>query len=235
MTQTTVDQQLHWKGSACDPNCCEPAVTRLTKVLQMIYSFVNWRSHWEGSAGDPNHCEPVITCWQKFSKWPTAFWTSNLHVTQTSELAFSKWPKPLWNSPAIVLHRPYGEDAPLPIPQQLKETTIVHMAKTPLSLSHNNWKRQSVSFKVYNSTTNIFYCLYSQLFIKSWTVSLTTWKPLNNLNYKTVLWSAGFIFIPPHPTPRAPQFFILSNENYWNELQNWTQKTQFIRQSVTYL
>ena len=154
MTQTTVDQQLHWKGSACDPNCCEPAVTdkgspndlqlcelavtlkrlcmwpkplwtsnhMLTKVIQMTYSFVNWRSHWKGSACDPNHCEPVITCWQRFSKWPTAFWTSNctekaLHVTQTSELVFSKWPKPLWNSPAIVLHCPYGEDAPLPIPQ----------------------------------------------------------------------------------------------------------------------
>ena len=127
----TLKRLCTWPKPLWISNCTEKAlhVTQTavnqqsqTKVLQMTYSFVNWWSHWKGSACDPNHCEPVITCWQRFSKWPTAFWTSNctekaLHVTQTSELVFSKWPKPLWNSPAIVLHCPYGEDAPLPIPQ----------------------------------------------------------------------------------------------------------------------
>ena len=162
MTQTTLNKESHWKGFAHDPNHCGSATAlkrlcmwpkplwtssdTLTKVLQMTYSFVNWRSHWKGSACDPNHCEPAITRWQRFSKWPKALWTSNrtekaLHVTQTSELAFSKWPKPLSNSPAIVIHHPYGEDVPLPYP------TITE------------WKRQSVSFKVYNSTTIFFYCL----------------------------------------------------------------------------
>ena len=182
-----MDQQLHWKGFAHDPNCCEPATTpkllrngthtekalacnpnwcepalilkslctwpkplwtrnHTEKALHMTQTTVDQQLHWKGSACDPNHCEPAVTRWQRFSKWPKALWTSNrtekaLHVTQTSELAFSKWPKPLSNSPAIVIHHPYGEDVPLPYP------TITE------------WKRQSVSFKVYNSTTIFFYCL----------------------------------------------------------------------------
>ena len=80
VTQTSVNQQSHWKGSARNPNLCQPAITlkRLRPWPKLLWTSI--------------HTEKALA-------WPKPLWAKHrtkmaLPLTQTEKAP--AWPKPMW-------------------------------------------------------------------------------------------------------------------------------------------